>query len=66
MRACLFYLIAAAALVGGVCWMADDFLSMPEVHVSYSTQECVRVLLADGTEGDCADLPDKYHHVWVQ
>lgn len=55
-----------ALLVGGVAWAFWDATSMPTVYQSYTTQECVRVELMDGTQGDCSDLPKRYHHVWVE
>lgn len=66
MKALLAYLVLAAATVSGACAAVEDYLNLPVVHESYSSKDCVRVLLADGSEGDCDDLPEKYHHVWVQ
>lgn len=57
-------LIIAVAWV--IFYVVDGALSIPEVHVSNTTGECVRVILADGTEGDCDDLPPKYRHLWVE
>lgn len=53
-------------LVWGVFTALDGFLNMPEVHESWTTKECVRVINGDGSEGSCDNLPDKYKHVWVQ
>jgi len=55
-----------ALLVGGVLWAFWDATGLPTVYESYMTQECVRVELMDGTPGDCSNLPDRYHHVWVE
>lgn len=55
-----------AILVGGVLWALWDYTGLPTVYKSYQTQECVRVEQMDGTPGDCSNLPDRYHHVWVQ
>ena len=43
----------------------SSYLDMPEVHVSHTTKQCVRVITKDGP-GDCSELPEKYHRVWVQ
>lgn len=43
-----------------------DYLDRPEVHISYLTQECVRVVNADGSPGSCEALPDRYERVWVE
>lgn len=38
--------------------------STPDVIFSYSTKQCVRVEMPDGTRGNCANLPKKYNHIW--
>ena len=55
-----------ALLVGGVLWAFWDATGLPTVYQSYMTQECVRVEFIDGSPGDCSNLPDRYHHVWVE
>ena len=42
----------------------DSFLGQAEVIFSYSTKECVKVINADGTLGDCSKLPDNYIFTW--
>ena len=42
----------------------DSFLGQPEVIFSYSTKECVKVINADGTLGDCSKLPENYIFTW--
>lgn len=40
---------------------------IPEVHVSYSTGECVKMITVDGVEQSCpAQLPKRYNHVFVK
>lgn len=41
-------------------------LNTPEVEISYSTKQCVRVVYMDGTITDCSKLPEKYDRVWVK
>lgn len=53
-------------LVWGLFTALDGLLSQPEVHESWTTKQCVRVINGDGSEGSCDNLPDKYKHVWVQ
>lgn len=36
----------------------------PDVIFSYSTGECVKVINADGTKGNCDNLPTTYNHIW--
>ena len=45
--------------------------TIPDVHISYATNECVQVLnyptvFFGTTEYSCETLPSKYHHVWVK
>lgn len=61
----LFPLAFVAFLVWGLFAAIDSALNMPEVHESWTTKECVKVVNADGSEGSCDNLPDKYKHVWV-
>lgn len=56
----------AVLLLGGLAWAFADYLDRPDVHISYLTRECVRVVNADGTPGSCEALPDRYERVWVE
>ncbi len=42
----------------------DSFLGQSEVIFSYSTKECVKVINADGSVGDCSKLPENYIFTW--
>lgn len=42
----------------------DSFLGQSEVIFSYSTKECVKVINADGSTGDCSKLPENYIFSW--
>lgn len=48
----------------------DTVMHRPEVHVSYTTQQCVRVVtFGEGgreQEGSCYNLPERYDRVWVE
>ena len=39
---------------------------IPDVHVSYSTGECVKVINYGDQDWSCDNLPSKYTHIWVQ
>ena len=42
-------------------------VSLPDVHFSNSTQECVTVVnYAEHHNYSCEHLPNKYYHVWVE
>lgn len=41
--------------------------ALPDVHVSYSTNQCAKVVnYAEGDAYTCDTLPVKYHFVWVE
>ena len=43
-----------------------EMLDMPDVHMSNTTGECVKVLnYAEGDRYSCDNLPKRYNHVWV-
>lgn len=39
---------------------------LPDVHVSYTTKQCVEVINYGDTEYTCDNYPKKYNHIWVQ
>ena len=47
-----------------------SYLDRPDIHMSHSTGECVRMITHDGSSvvfTECPDpLPKKYNIVWVQ
>lgn len=40
-------------------------MSGPTVYRSWETKQCDHVVNDDGTAGDCAKIPTRYHNVWV-
>lgn len=64
-------LIFAAATFVGSFALLDYALSIPDVHFSYTTNECVQVLnypstLFGTTAFSCENMPSKFNHVWVK
>ena len=63
---------AGGILAGALMIVAMDYMfAMPDVYVSYTTNECKTVATYEGIffgGGDysCGDLPSKYNHVWVE
>ena len=51
------------AMVSAVAYVA---LTIPDVHVSYSTNDCVEVVNWSDTNYSCENMPNKYNHVWVK
>lgn len=63
----LIVLSFVGCMVWGIASAVGSYLDMPDVHKSYLTQQCVRVVTADGTKLPCPEvLPDRYHLVWVE
>lgn len=61
----------SVAFVFTVVVAADYALSIPDVHVSYSTNECKGVTTYQGVFFDslgysCENMPTKFNHVWVK
>lgn len=54
------------ALLTGTVIALDTVLAMPDVHVSYSTDECVKVVNYTDTNYSCENMPKRFNHVWVE
>ena len=71
MKKVMLNVVGIAVCVGGLFLALDYALAMPDVIVSYATNECVNVInyqgiVFGGTEYTCGDLPSKYNHVWSE
>ena len=53
-------------LVAGLAYAANSALSMPDVYISYSTGECVKVVNYTDEQFTCANYPGKFNHVWAK
>lgn len=42
--------------------VAVNYLNLPIVYEDVATGKCVKVVNADGSAGDCKNLPEKYIH----
>jgi len=57
----IFALAATGALA------LNSVLSIPDVMVSYSTDQCVKVInYVEGDKYSCENLPTKFNHIWVE
>lgn len=57
--------VAFSAIVAGlIIYALLQFTGTPDVIFSWETKQCVKVINADGSVGDCAHLPEKYTHIW--
>jgi hypothetical protein len=57
---------ATFVLALGIAFAIDDIAAMPDVYVSYSTNECVKVVNYADTKYACENLPKRFNHIWVQ
>ena len=44
----------------------NSAMSVPDMHVSHTTGECVRVINYGDTNYSCENQPQKYNHIWVK
>ena len=64
----IIFILACGIYIGGTLMYAfNHAVSLPDVHFSNSTQECVTVVnYAEHHNYSCEHLPNKYYHVWVE
>jgi len=68
-RSILEYIIAAAAILIipiGFIFAGNFAASIPDVHVSHSTNECVQVINYTDQQFSCENMPERYTKVWVK
>jgi hypothetical protein len=66
MRALLINVSLMGAVAAGAAWAANSALSVPDMHVSHTTGECVKVINYTDTQYTCERQPTKYNHIWVK
>ena len=59
------------AVVGGLFLFLDVAMMIPDVVVSYSTNECVEVVnygsvIFGETDYSCENMPSRYNQVWAK
>ena len=55
-----------AGLLGLTAYAGNEALKMPDVHFSYSSNECVEVVNYTDEVFSCENIPAKFNHVWVK
>ena len=56
-----------AICIGVITYLFLTAMAMPDVWVSYSTDECVKVInYNEGDNFSCENMPSKFNHVWVE
>ena len=66
MRALLINVSLMGAALLGAIYVANSALSIPDMHVSNTTGECVKVINYTDTTYTCESQPTKYNHIWVK
>jgi hypothetical protein len=66
MRALLINVSLMGAALLGAIYVANSALSIPDMHVSNTTGECVKVINYNDTTYTCESQPTKYNHIWVK
>lgn len=56
--------VAVFAIVAFMVYAFMQFTGTPDVIFSWETKQCVKVINADGSAGDCNNLPERYTHIW--
>ena len=60
-------ILIVCGLIIGLAWAMTSVAQMPDVYVSNSTGECVKVINYDERfDYTCENLPEKYNRVWVK
>jgi len=62
----MIYTVISILIVAILSWIMFNSLNTPEVEVSWSTKQCIRVVYMDGTTDTCDNKPEKYDIVWVK
>jgi len=61
----IFTVACAFIIFGFMSYAVNTAIHLPDVHFSYSTQDCVKVVNY-GTDYTCENLPKRFYHVWVE
>ena len=62
----MIYSFISILIVAILSWIMFNSLNTPEVEISWSTKQCIRVVYMDGTTDTCDNKPEKYDIVWVK
>ena len=66
MKQALLTLALVTPLAAGLAYAMSSALAMPDVHFSYATGDCVKVVNYTDENFSCENYPSKFNHVWVQ
>jgi hypothetical protein len=67
MKQTIFALACFVGLASVFAYAVNVSMSLPDVHFSYATNECVNVVNYMATDNyNCQNLPPRFYHAWVQ
>lgn len=49
-----------------MAYAVTSVFTLPDVYISYSTRECVKVVNYTDEQFSCENMPSKFNHVWAQ
>ena len=53
-------------LAGGLLFAIDKAAALPDVHFSYSSGDCAKVVNYKDDNYSCKNMPKKFYHVWEE
>ena len=62
----LFSTTVVGVMLLALMFVVGRALALPDVHFSYSTNECVKVVNYTDEQFTCDNYPSKFNHVWVE
>ena len=62
----LFSTTVVGVMLLALMFVVGSALALPDVHFSYSTNECVKVVNYTDEQFTCDNYPSKFNHVWVE
>ena len=66
MKRAIFSVALATPFVAMMAYAISTAAAMPDVHFSYATNSCVKVVNYTDEQFTCENYPSKFNHVWVQ
>ena len=62
----LFSFVVVCSFLLLLMYAVGSALAMPDVYISYSTGDCVKVVNYTDERFSCENYPTKFNHVWAE
>lgn len=66
MKTAIYFTMTGAAIIGAFSYAVATIADMPDVYVSYETNQCVEVVNYSDSNYTCENLPKRFNHIWVK